>query len=334
MKFFKILLLVTLILAICGCGGEQKASNNAIKLGTGGTGGMYYAYGTELAKLLAQDGKKTLDVKNTAGSAANLRLLREKFLDLAIVQSDTLSNAVNGRGIFAPQGLGFGYAAVAGLYTEACQIVVAKDANINEITDLVGKKVSVGERESGVLQNAEQILMSHGLTFEMMEINYMSFAEAADALERGNIDAFFITAGAPTASVADLAAKKPIKILSIAPDVQNNMMKLYKGYTRCIIPANTYIGQAEDVQTIGVKAVLVASTDINDDEIAFLTEFVLKNAKNLPHNASNDILDVKYAVEDIPSSFHAGAAKFYDSQGVKVNIYSGKSGETVKGSQD
>ena len=334
MRFFKIFLLVTLILAICGCGGEQKAANNAIKLGTGGTGGMYYAYGTELAKLLAQDDKKALDVKNTAGSAANLRLLREKFLDLAIVQSDTLSNAVSGRGIFAPQGPGVGYAAVAGLYTEACQIIAAKDANINEITDLVGKKISVGERESGVLQNAEQILMSHGLTFEMMEINYMSFADAAAALERGNIDAFFITAGAPTASVADLAAKKPIKILSIAPEVQNNMMKLYKGYTRCIIPANTYAGQTEDVQTIGVKAVLVASTDINDDEIAFLTEFVLKNAKNLPHNASNDILDVKYAVEDIPASFHSGAAKFYDSQGVKVNIYSGKSGETVKGSQD
>ena len=334
MKFFKFLLLVMLSLAIFGCGNDQNTANNALKLGTGGTGGMYYAYGTELAKLVQSDGKIALDVKNTAGSAANLRLLREKFLDLAIVQSDTLSNAINGRGIFTTQGLGFGYAAVAGLYTESCQIVVANDSNINEISDLVGKKVSVGERESGVLQNAEQILMSHGLTFEMLDVNYMSFADAANALENGNIDAFFITAGAPTASIADLAAKKPIKLLSIAPDVQNNMMKLYKGYTRCIIPANTYVGQAQDVQTIGVKAVLVASTDVSDDKIAFLTEFVLKNAKNLPHNTANTDLSVKYAVEDIPASFHGGAAQFFDSQGVKVDIYSGKSAETVKSSQD
>ena len=333
MKFLKFLLLLP-ILALCfGCG--SQSANDNLRFGTGGVGGMYYAYGTELAKLIkAEDNKRVLDVKNTAGSAANLRLLREQFLDLAIVQSDTLSNAVNGRGIFTATGPGVGYAAVAGLYTEACQIIVAKDSNINEIADLVGKKVSVGERESGVLQNAEQILMSHGLTFEMMDINYMSFTDAAAALERGNIDAFFITAGAPTDSIADLATKKEIKLLSIAPDVQNNMMKLYKGYTRCIIPANTYQGQSEDVQTIGVKAVLVANTDLNDDEVAFLTEFILKNAKNLPHNVSNDILDVKYAVEDIPASFHAGAAKFYDAQGVKVNIYSGKSGETVKGSQD
>ena len=336
MKALKFLLLLPIIALLVGCGGgEKSAGNNAIRLGTGGTGGMYYAYGTELAKLIKAEGNnRALDVKNTAGSAANLRLLREQFLDLAIVQSDTLSNAVNGRGIFAATGPGVGYAAVAGLYTEACQIITAKDSNINEIADLAGKKISVGERESGVLQNAEQILMAHGLTFEMMEINYMSFAEAAAALEKGQIDAFFITAGAPTASVADLATKKEIKLLSIAPDVQNNMMKLYKGYTRCTIPANTYAGQDEDVQTIGVKAVLVANTNLKDDEVSFLTEFVLKNAKNLPHNSSNTDLNVQYAVEDIPATFHAGAAKFYDAQGVKVNIYNGKSGESVKASQD
>ena len=111
------------------------------------------------------------------------------------------------------------------------------------------------------------------------------------------------------------------------------MMKLYKGYTRCTIPANTYAGQTEEVQTIGVKAVLVASTDLKDDEVTYLTEFIFNNADKLPHNTS-DKLTVDYAVQDIPASFHAGAAKFYDSQGVKVNVYNGKSSESVKASQD
>ena len=335
MKFFKLLLLLPIIALMVGCGGgEQKAANEGVRFGTGGTGGMYYAYGTELAKMIDAEGKgHVLDVKMTAGSAANLRLLREKFLDIAIVQSDTLSNAINGRGVFAAAGPGVGYAAVAGLYTEACQIVVTKNSGINNVSDLVGKRVSVGERESGVLQNAEQILMAHGLTFEMIETVYMSFTDAATAMEKGQIDALFITAGAPTAAIADLADKKEIKILPIEPDVQSNMMKLYKGYTRCTIPANTYKGQSEDVQTIGVKAVLVASTDLKDDEVTFLTEFIFKNADNLPHNTS-DKLTVDYAIQDIPASFHAGAAKFYDMQGVKVNVYTGKSSESVKASQD
>ena len=334
MKALKLLLLLPIIALLVGCGGGEKSAGNAIRFGTGGTGGMYYAYGTELAKMIQADGKGyTLDVKTTAGSAANLRLLREKFLDLAIVQSDTLSNAINGRGVFAAAGPGVGYAAVAGLYTEACQIVVSKNSGIESVGDLVGKKVSVGERESGVLQNAEQILMAHGMTFEMIEPHYLSFADSASALESGQIDAFFITAGAPTAAIAELAAKKEIKLLSIDYDVQSNMMRLYKGYTRCTIPANSYPGQTEDVSTIGVKAVMVASTDLKDDEVAYLTEAVFKNADKLPHNAG-DTLTTAYAVEDIPSSFHAGAAKFYELQGVKVNVYSGESGETVKASQD
>jgi len=332
MKALKLLLLLPIIALCFGCGGNSDKA--AIRFGTGGTGGMYYAYGTELAKMMQTEGKRyALDVKTTAGSAANLRLLREKFLDLAIVQSDTLSNAINGRGVFAAAGPGVGYAAVAGLYTEACQIIVAKNSEIMTVGDLVGKRVSVGERESGVLQNAEQILMAHGLTFEMIEPIYLSFSDSAAALESGDISAFFITAGAPTAAVADLAKRKDIRLLSIDPDVQNNMMKLYKGYTRCTIPANSYTGQTEEISTIGVKAVLVASTDLKDDEVNYITEFIFQNADKLPHNTT-DKLTNEYAVQDIPSSFHAGAAKFYDAQEIKVNIYSGKSSEGVKASQD
>ncbi|MBQ7454490.1 MAG: TAXI family TRAP transporter solute-binding subunit [Selenomonadaceae bacterium] len=335
MKALKLLLLLPIIALLVGCGGGEKSVDNiTLRFGTGGSGGMYYAYGNELAKLLHAEKKDhSVDVKTTAGSAANLRLLREKFLDVAIVQSDTLSNAVNGKGVFAEVGPGVGYAAVAGLYTEACQIVVNKNSDIMSVGDLVGKRVSVGEKESGVLQNADQILMAHGLTFEMIEPQYLSFTDSAEALKLGKIDAFFVTAGAPTAAIADLAANKEIRLLSIDPDIQNNMMKLYKGYTRCIIPAGSYPGQDEDVSTIGVKAVLVASTELKDDEVAYLTEFVFKNADKLPHNTT-DKLTTAYAVEDIPASFHAGAAKFYEQQGVKVNVYSGKSGEGVKASQD
>ena len=162
---------------------------------------------------------------------------------------------------------------------------------------------------------------------------YFSFTDSASALEKGQIDAFFITAGAPTAAIADLANRKEIRLLSIEPDVQSNMMKLYKGYTLCKIPANSYPGQTEDVSTIGVKAVLVASTDLKDDEVAYFTEFIFKNADNLPHNTTDKLTNA-YAIGDIPSSFHAGAAKFYEAQGIKVNIYSGKSSESVKASQD
>ena len=316
--------LLALLLGIfaTGCG----KSPNEINFGTGNEAGTYYAYNTRLAEMLHDaDQNYKFNIRTTAGSVANLRLLREGFLDMAIVQSDILSDAVAGVGIFVSAGAAQGYAAVAGLYTEACQIIVPKDSAIRSVTDLLGRKVSVGEKESGVLQNAEEILLAHGLTIEMLDARYLSFTESAAALNSGEIEAFFCTAGAPTKAVTDLAAKQNLRLIGIAPEVMKNIQRMFSGYTPCVIPAGTYAAQDSDVSTVGVKAVLVASVHVPDDEVSRITEFLLENdaaireAVNIP-----PALDLDYAVKDIPLAFHAGAAKFYQTQGIDVKVYSSK----------
>ena len=181
MKFLKLLLLLPIIGLCVGCGGiAENPPSKELSLGTGGTGGVYYIYGTELAKLVNDNEKiRPIIVKTTPGSAANVNLLQEKYLDLGIVQSDTLSNAINGQGSFAEVGKGSGYAAVAAVYTEVCQIVVPKNSNIKTVNDLVGKRVSVSEHGSGSMQNAEQILAAHELNFDKLTPVYMTFMEAA-----------------------------------------------------------------------------------------------------------------------------------------------------------
>ena len=323
MKFLKFLLLLPIIALCFGCGSKQTV-NEELRFGTGGEGGMYYAYGTALAKLTADDGKiRPLDVKTTSGSTSNLRLFKEKALDLAIVQSDTLSDAINGRGNFADDGKGLGYAAIAALYPEVCQIVVLKDSGIQTVNDLAGKRVSISDLESGSMKNAIQILEAHGITKEMFSPLYMSFAEEAAALQDDMIDAFFVTAPIPSLPITNLANTKEIRLLSISEDVQQKLMSGYSGFTQHKISANTYKGQTEEVSTIAVKAVLVASTKVPDKEISYLTEFVLKNSEKLPHD-ENFKLDVNFATDDVPAGFHAGAAKFYESQGVKVEVFDGK----------
>ena len=73
---------------LCSCGEPP-----GLRLGTGNPGGIYYAYGTVLREL----DDCGIDVKKTEGSRANMRLMKEGFLDLAIVQSDVLAEAVSGR---------------------------------------------------------------------------------------------------------------------------------------------------------------------------------------------------------------------------------------------
>lgn len=135
-------------------------------------------------------------VKNTAGSQANLRLLNDGFIDMAIVQSDMLSEAVNGTDDFKGSPVS-DVRAVAALYMEDFQIVVRADSDIESIADLAEKRISLGEDGSGVAKNAEYILNSAGISMNMVNTCYMNYQQSAEALKDGEIDAFFAVLGAP-----------------------------------------------------------------------------------------------------------------------------------------
>ena len=149
-KVLYILIAAISVMAFSGCG-----MKNTVQIGTGDVNGTYYAYGTELAEILNNNSDVYFKVRKTAGSAANLRLISQEYVDITFVQSDVMKDAYNGTGYFDKEYKG--YSAIAGLYTEAIQVAVPKDSDINSISDLYGKSVSLGEKESGVLQNSKQL---------------------------------------------------------------------------------------------------------------------------------------------------------------------------------
>ena len=303
------LLLSGLLLScLSGCSG----TTDELRFGTGGTGGTYYAFGSALAPQLQNDTGSTVEVKVTTGSEANLRLLQTGMVDLAIVQSDALQ--------YASKEDGTGCSAVAGLYTEACQIVVTKASGITSVAELAGKRVSIGELESGVTRNAEQILMASGLTPDMLQVSRLSFSDSAAAMERGEIDAFFCTAGAPTNAVAELAGKLDIQLLSIDQRSVDQLTSLYPWYAPCTVPAGTYQGQGEDVTTLGVQAVLVAGNDLDAAVVKRITATLYQNGGALPGGG----LDPAGGILSVPIPFHPGAAEYYQEQGITVEVWAPK----------
>ena len=141
MKRILSIFLLFLSLFFVGCG---KNNEDVIRMGTGGTGGNYYNYGVNLSEALSNETDYGMEIS-------------KGYLDMALVQSDILADAVNGKGNFSNNPL-TGFHVVTGLYTESCQVIVRGDSKINSIEDLAGKKVSVGEEESGAQKNALDIL--------------------------------------------------------------------------------------------------------------------------------------------------------------------------------
>ena len=310
-KRIGIFLASLLLLSSCG------RDSGRLKMGAAGLGGTYQAFSDAFAKLESETNNREIEVRTTAGSAANLRLLSQNYIQLAMCQPDLLEDAWNGTGQFEGTEPIRGFGAVAGVYEEACQIVVKADSSINTVEDLQDKRVSVGEEESGTEQNAKQILAAYGLNDSLVDEVNLDYSNAAEELREGKIDAFFCTAGAQTTVIGELAKKCDIRLLSIDEKSAEKLKGTYKFYTDCTIPKETYNGQTEDVKTVGVKAVLLASDKLSADTVKDITKILFENKQELQYALPVDIsLDEKSAVEGITIPFHKGAVAYYEECGM------------------
>lgn len=309
------LLLCLCLLLFTGCG----QIGSTIRFGAADIGGMYYPFASAFTGLTTKDNADyQFEVKTTAGSAANLRLLSGGYIELGIAQNDFIDNAYNGTGIFKGNPYK-GYKAVAALYPEACQIVVRADSGIETLNDLQGKTVSIGAEESGTENNAKQILKMSGLTSELVSMVQLDYTAAADKLDSGEIDAFFCTAGVSTSVIEELARKCGIRLLSIDETCSEKLLKAYPFYTQYTIPAQTYTGQDEDIKTLAVQSVLLASDKLSSDTVKDLTASLYAHTGDLEYATSLDLnLDASTASHGITIPFHPGAAAYYKEQGISV----------------
>lgn len=189
-------LMMVLLLAACG--------DKTIRLGVAGIGGVYQVFGEDYAALQAQNGGRKLEVRETAGSAASLRLLSSGYLQMAVVQADMAQDAYNQTGAFAESEVENNFSTMAVLYQEECHIVVRADSGINTVEELQGKTVSIGEEESGTEQNAKQILAAYGLDEKLVKEVNLNYTDAAKQLQSGEIDALFCTSGVKTEMIEEL----------------------------------------------------------------------------------------------------------------------------------
>lgn len=303
------------MLVATGC--SKEVENNNIHLATGGTGGTYFAYGNALKDVAKQDSNIDMSIQMSAGSAANIRLIENNIVDMAIVQNDTLTDAFNGKGEFEGNPIKK-TKAVAGLYTENYQIVVNKKLQLNSVEDLKGLRVSVGEEGSGVLKNAKNILKAYGLTVNDIDVRYLSFDDAATALKNGELDAFFVTAATPTKAIADLAnSNVPIDILSLDDRAVRFLENSYEGYNVTTIKSGTYKGINKDITTVGVMAVLVANENVSANHIDAILN-LLKVHHDSFNKISGDTLNIfdESALNSIDAPFHKAAAKWYSDNGI------------------
>ena len=314
-KLVSLVLIAALVMALAACGASGSAR---MTMGTGGTAGTYYAFGGVLGQYMKNHANVDVTVVSTDGSKANIQGIAAGDYQLGTVQSDVMAYAWAGTRSFEADGAVNSFRVIAGLYAEAVQLVTM-DPSIKSVADLAGKRVSIGAPGSGVYFNAIDVLSAAGLTENDIQAQYQSFADSADALKDGKIDAAFIVAGAPTAAITELCTTNSAYLVPIDGEIADKLMAASPFYTLYTIPAGTYAGQDADVTTVTVKATLIVSADADEETVYNLTKAIFDNVAAITaENGKGAELSIENATSGMTAPFHPGAAKYFAEQGVTV----------------
>ena len=316
-KIISMALALVLVFALCACG---NGGSTKMTMGTGGTAGTYYGYGGVLGQYITNNAGVKVTVVSTDGSKANIQGIDAGNYQLGTVQSDVMAYAWEGTRSFEKEGKISSFRTVAGLYAEAVQLVTM-DPSIKSVADLKGKAVSIGAPGSGVYFNAVDVLTAAGLTENDIKAQYQSFADSADALKDGKIDAAFIVAGPPTPAITELCTTNSAYLVPIDGAVAEKLMADCPFYTAHTIPAGTYNGQTEDVKTVTVKATLIVSADASEDDVYKLTAAIFDNIDAITaENAKGAELTLENATSGMTVPFHKGAAKYFAEKNITVAV--------------
>jgi uncharacterized protein len=305
--------------AIAGCGGEESGGEGGeggrLSIATGGTGGVYAVYGGGFADVISKnlEGYRAT-AETTSASVDNMLLIAKGDSDIAFTLADTAIDAVDGKESFKePQPI----RALAQIYTNYTQVGTLQGKGIARVEDLRGKRVSLGAPNSGTEVIALRVLEAAGMDPDKdIKRRQLDVEESVGALRDGAIDAFFWSGGLPTAAITDLATTDEVELLPTAEYADALRQKYGRAYRPTRIPADTYKGLSEDVQTIGVPNFLVVNENM-DEQLAFdLTRLLFDQkqrltrvhpeAKNLDPDLGRDIVP--------PVQLHPGAKRYYDEQ--------------------
>lgn len=316
MRRLKLPNLAILALLLAVAGPARADEPQILRIGTGGVGGTYYPIGSIIAAELSSGSiPDLLAVAQTSnGSVANVEALNDGLIELALAQSNVTGRALRG-GIEGYQPMPQ-LRVIANIYVEVLHLVARPGLDIGSPADLRGLRVSLDERGSGTLGDARLVLDAFGLAETDIKPEYIKPDLAMAQLAEDQLDAFFIVAGPPVASL--VSAIDTIELIPIDGAPITRLLAVQPAYQPVVVPAGTYEGKPE-LRSIGVGAQLVTRADLDDTLIYEVTRALWSDRMRerlLDGHPKGREIGMERALDGLAIPLHPGAARFYREIGM------------------
>lgn len=299
-------------------------------LATASTGGTYYPVGVALATLIKVKLQPTQKINvsaiNSAGSGENVKLLRDKEVQFAILQGLFGYYAKTGTGPVQADGPQKYLRSVTMLWPNVEHFVVKSEyvetGTISDFMKLQGKKVSMGRQTSGTIGSNRVLLKNLGVDMDSaFDLAFMGYTPSVEALRNGNIEGMSTPAGPPVGAVTQALAALGDKVKVL--DFTDEQLAQADGglglWTRFVVPANTYPGQDKDINTVAQPNFLAVRDDVDEEAVYLITKTIYENLAFLQniHGATKS-MSLDGALAGLPVPLHPGAVRYYKEAGIAV----------------
>ena len=311
-----LVLIIIMVMGIISMG--FAAERQFVAIATGGTGGTYYPLGGALAQMISNNVEGVIVTAQSGNaSVANCNLISRGQIETAFSQANTTYWCYSATGILVGTQPITNLRGIASLYPETIHIVATKASGIKTIEDLKGKKVGVGAPNSGTAADAEIILNAHGITFDDIKADFLSFNEVAQRLIDGQIDAGFTTAGFPTSSIINIATKRNIVLIPISAEKIKELTEAIPYYGATVIPGGLYKGVDEDVPALATPALWICDAKLSPTLVYKMTKALWEHRDVLEkvHSQGKNIT-LETAIDGIGIPLHPGAELYYKEVGL------------------
>lgn len=318
--------------SLIGCGSQSEAMQDVqdpasayetgtLTMGTGEENSLVHLAGAAVSAVISNTVPGIyVALEPSKGSMINAANVADGKLELALISGDVAYDAVNGEYGFEGEELE-NLCVLGACYQEVSGWAALKDSGLTMANELRGKIISTGSKASVTELAAEDVFEVLGIDDVNTELYSDSISASVAHVKRQTADASHAFTTIPNGNHESIAAEIGVSILAYTDEELDAIVDAEPRYFKTVIPAGTYTGQEEEVPTFGIKVLLCASKEMDEDLAYEIARALDLNGPTYAggHKFMEAMLDETFLCNELPIPLHEGAKRYYEEAGFLKN---------------
>ncbi|MEM7314008.1 MAG: TAXI family TRAP transporter solute-binding subunit, partial [Planctomycetota bacterium] len=298
---------------------QTQAEPIPVRIGTGGVTGLYHAWGSTICRLLKHDSRFKCTTITSDGSVENIEKLRDRELDLAIVQADLQARAFAGETPFEAIGAGTELRHIATLTTEMMTAITRPGVDISPDTEDPPLAYLGGGRSGG--RALVNLAIEHGFRANSanLYIGDLRTAASVDAFCAGQFDVLLYFVGHPNDVTTQATQQCGAELSPLDGPISTAILGTEPFVEKTHIPARHYETVDTDVPTFGTRATLMATTNLHNHTALAVSKALFEGLDqiNRLHLAFVEFKLADFAAECNTAPLHDGVLRYRQDNSIE-----------------